>query len=307
MSILKEKGIIKEIESGNNFEYVLEDGTQFLEAEYKILQGQMNNNFLPCMKILRNGKTDLYYLVDNYRSISSMCKEVTQESLMIILQNIFNSVIEVKQNDFLTCQNIDLSWKKIFVHPDTLKVKLVYLPLSIKLFNSIEEFELELRLAVVGLLNRLIPVPEEKLQCLTKYLNNRSILLEEIVQRLEDNNITVLSDSCGQAEQKKEKDEERNEIKLVSLNQAESFEIVIDKDNVLIGKRKDLVDVVIPFSHMISRKHCRIWKKDGRFYIEDESSANGTYINQKRLDSGRKYPLNKGDIVRLANCDFEIV
>lgn len=54
----------------------------------------------------------------------------------------------------------------------------------------------------------------------------------------------------------------------------------------LLGKKRALVDVVISFNNMISRKHCRISRDNGAFYISDEGSANGTYVNRVRLSRG---------------------
>lgn len=50
----------------------------------------------------------------------------------------------------------------------------------------------------------------------------------------------------------------------------------------------------------ISRLHCTILEKDGAFEIRDESSANGTHLNETRLPSGKAQPLNDNDILELA-------
>ncbi len=94
---------------------------------------------------------------------------------------------------------------------------------------------------------------------------------------------------------------------MVALNAAEPFEILIDREEMLLGKKRALVDVVISFNNMISRKHCRISRDNGAFYISDEGSANGTYVNRVRLSPGQRQRIKKGDIIRLANSDFRIV
>ena len=58
---------------------------------------------------------------------------------------------------------------------------------------------------------------------------------------------------------------------------------------------------------MISRKHCSIHIENGQCSIEDEDSSNGTYINGKRIAPHIRVPLNIGDIVRMANSDFQLV
>jgi len=91
------------------------------------------------------------------------------------------------------------------------------------------------------------------------------------------------------------------------MNAPGHFEILLDRDSLTIGKKEDLVDAVIPFNKMISRKHCKITRQSGMYYITDEGSANGTYVNKVRLSPNQPTPIKKGDILRLADSDFQIV
>lgn len=50
----------------------------------------------------------------------------------------------------------------------------------------------------------------------------------------------------------------------------------------------------------ISRLHCTILEKDGIFELRDESSANGTHLNDARLPQGKPNRLNDGDTIELA-------
>jgi hypothetical protein len=54
----------------------------------------------------------------------------------------------------------------------------------------------------------------------------------------------------------------------------------------------------------ISGKHANILYKKGKFYIKDEMAANGTFVNDEELEIEKAYPLNDGDIIRLANTTF---
>lgn len=49
----------------------------------------------------------------------------------------------------------------------------------------------------------------------------------------------------------------------------------------------------------VSRRHARIFKDRGQFFIEDLRSANGTFLNEARLEPGLAYPLHHGDLVKL--------
>ena len=51
-------GMITEEQCGENFAYILEDKTDFLITEYKMMHGQEADFLLKCVKMLYNGKTE---------------------------------------------------------------------------------------------------------------------------------------------------------------------------------------------------------------------------------------------------------
>ena len=183
MYTLKDNGVISEITCGNNFEYILKDNAHFVNTDYKVLQSQNNGIFVKCMKMTRNGLIDLYYVTDEYRPMSSMFAGISADTLINVVVNLFASVIEVRNNGFLTCQSIDLSWDKIYVEQNTLKVKLVYLPLSVKAFDSYAEFESELRSSIVKLINKVILETNERLKQFVLDLCNGSMSLEDVYNK----------------------------------------------------------------------------------------------------------------------------
>ena len=306
MYTLKDKGVISEITCGNNFEYILKDNTIFVNTDYKVLQSQNNGIFVKCMKMTRNGLIDLYYVTDEYRPMASMFVGINADTLVNVVVNLFSSVIEVRNNGFLACQCIDMSWDKIFVEQNTLKVKLIYLPLSVRAFDSYVEFESELRTSIVKLVNKVITTSNTRLDQLVMDLCNGSLSLEDVYNK---------SRGAGTAPiEKKESTVQQmptssnfSAIKMVAMNAPNYFELVIDKDDAVIGKKQEFVDLVIPFNKMISRKHCRVTNMNGIYYINDEGSANGTFVNGIRLNPGQKIQMNRGDVIRLADSDFQIV
>lgn len=305
MYTLKDNGVLQEIICGNNFEYILENNLHFEETVYKVLLSQTNGIFIQCMKMMRNGKLSLYYLTDDYRPMSSMFMGITPDILISVVVNLFADIIEVRNNGFLACQSIDLSWDKIFVEQSTLKVKLVYLPVSVKTFDSYAEFESELRASIVKLIQKVIAVPTGQMEQFVLDLSNGSLSIEDVynksrgshMPRIDATHIASVSlpPNAG------------NGIKLVAMNTPQRFELVIGRDEMLLGKKPEWVDGVISFNKMISRKHCKITRINGNFYISDEGSVNGTYVNNKRVEPGQSCQIKRGDIVRLADSDFQIV
>lgn len=306
MYTLKDNGVITEITCGNNFEYILKDNTTFVNTDYKVLQSQNNGFFVKCMKMTRNGLIDLYYVTDEYRPMASMFVGINADTLVNVVVNLFASVIEVRNNGFLACQCIDLSWDKIFVEQNTLKVKLVYLPLSVRAFDSYAEFESELRSSIVKLANKVITNSNARLDQFLLDLCNGSLTLEDVYNKsrgagtapiVKKDNVVPHLPTAGNL----------GGIKLVAMNAPSYFELVIDKTEVVIGKKQEFVDLVIPFNKMISRRHCRVSNINSIYYICDEGSANGTFVNGVRLNPGQKMQINRGDVIRMADSDFQVV
>jgi len=46
----------------------------------------------------------------------------------------------------------------------------------------------------------------------------------------------------------------------------------------------------------VSRNHAVLVARDGKYYVEDQGSLNGTFVNRKRIDSA---PLTEGDEVQI--------
>lgn len=95
-------------------------------------------------------------------------------------------------------------------------------------------------------------------------------------------------------------------IAIVREDALESVNIPITKENFLIGKSIQMADGVISFNKAISRIHCRIIYIDGRYFIKDEKSVNGTFVNNRRVPVDGQVPIKTGDIIRLANSDFQV-
>ena len=306
MNQLKENGVISEITAGNNFEYVIQDNSDFANTDYKVLQNQNSGIFVQCVKMTRNGHVDLLYLTESYRPLTSMISDINADILLNIFTNLFADVIEIKNNGFLVCQSVDLNWDKVFVDNNTGKVKLIYLPLKEKIFDSYPEFETDLRSRTVQLINAFSFGNNDRVQKFVHDLSDGSLTIEDVYANNINSNQMVV-EAAKVVIPNKAVTGMLVGIKLVAMNISDHFEIAIDGPDVVIGKKQELVDIVIPFNKMISRRHCRIISVNGDYFIVDEGSANGTFVNGNKLISGEKAPIKRGDVIRLADSDFQVI
>ena len=64
------------------------------------------------------------------------------------------------------------------------------------------------------------------------------------------------------------------------------------------GQRNDIV--VEDVEHMISRFHCELHRKDGRFFLIDSGSSNGTRVDGRTAQPRTPTPVRKGSRIDLA-------
>lgn len=297
MNKLVESGCLQEIACGNNFAYDLEDSNLFLSTEYKVLQNQGEGNFVTCVKMLHNGKVQLYYWIKEQKPFAMMLPSMDAEKFVTIVANLFANVISVKNNGFLSCQNIEISYDKIYVDPATCKVSLVYLPLKEKLHDDYAAFENELRTGLIKIINGISTLYSPKIKKLSDALADGTLSLEEVCGRIKES---------GSGAIRKKTPKQEKKVRLVSLNTPMSVELYVTKDEFVIGKKAGMVDGVVSISNMVSRVHCKINKMNGKYTVTDLKSANGTYVNDVRITVGQPYFMKNGDILRLANVSFRV-
>lgn len=294
MNSLIEDGTLSELPCGANFSYILSDNSCFLPTEYKVLQSQGNSCFVRCVKMTYNGKIQLYYMSGALRTFSSMLPSMGADNFLTVVSNLFRDVIDANNNGFLSCQNIDISFDKVFVDPATFKVHLIYLPLSKKQFPDNAAFENELRTGLVKLIYSNPSIASPRVMRFCADLSNGRLSMEQLLDQMRSDTASIFQEGM-------------RPMHIVAINSPISLDIAISKNEFVIGKNADKVDGCISFNPAISRIHCKITSNGGKYYITDMNSANGTFINRKRIAVGQPHQLENGDIIRLANSDFKAV
>ena len=103
-------------------------------------------------------------------------------------------------------------------------------------------------------------------------------------------------------------DDTDNSAYLKLINKMEDLPYKISEyytiDEKLTFGRNQSNDIYIkdPF---VSKRHFQIIEDEGDYYLEDLDSANGTYLNQEKIEDVVK--LRNGDIVKISNIEFLFV
>src|SRR5690348_13444004 len=91
------------------------------------------------------------------------------------------------------------------------------------------------------------------------------------------------------------------QVRLICRNQSTGSVVEYTSDlPVTIGRSPGINTIVIQ-DKTISRQHARWELEDAHLVVSDLNSANGTYVNDERI---QRKPLKSGDIVRIGEYQF---
>lgn len=79
--------------------------------------------------------------------------------------------------------------------------------------------------------------------------------------------------------------------------------ISINKESFIIGRLKDQADY-ISNNNAVGKLHAELIVREGRYFVKDLNSRNGTRINGKRISSNLEYEMNNNDRLAFANEEF---
>jgi predicted component of type VI protein secretion system len=77
--------------------------------------------------------------------------------------------------------------------------------------------------------------------------------------------------------------------------------IVVDADEALVGRETNC-NVVVPHPS-VSRRHALLKRKQDVFFVVDQGSANGTFVDSKRVVDA---PLREGSVLRFGSASFKV-
>lgn len=89
------------------------------------------------------------------------------------------------------------------------------------------------------------------------------------------------------------------------LQTAQGEKIILRKSPFLIGRDKT-ADYVLS-EETVGRRHAQLVQQDGQWVVIDQNSRNHTFLNDLCLNPYTPYPINGGDVLRLAKTVFKVM
>ncbi len=110
--------------------------------------------------------------------------------------------------------------------------------------------------------------------------------------------------SAGAAAQARSSESGRDGAHLRVVEPAERRGKSYDLADELTVGRANGCQVALPDDTYVSQLHARIFRKDGRLWLEDLGSTNGTYLNAKAVSA--PVALRRGDRVQVGRTVLEV-
>lgn len=160
--------------------------------------------------------------------------------------------------------------------------------------NAIEKYISREERAVVNVLkNKAVTMQQQTMQ---------QQIMQQVMQGSMDGT-TVLSDD-GISVQQIQQMQPVNYHFASLTRQVTGEKIELGKPSFVLGKNPEKSDYAVADNTNISRVHAVIATRNGRYYVMDQNSTNGTFINGRIIKAGQETEILPGDCLMLANEEF---
>lgn len=159
--------------------------------------------------------------------------------------------------------------------------------------NAIEKYISREERAVVNVLKNKAVTMQQTMQ---------QQIMQQVMQGSMDGT-TVLSDD-GISVQQIQQMQPVNYHFASLTRQVTGEKIELGKPSFVLGKNPEKSDYAVADNTNISRVHAVITMRNGRYYVMDQNSTNGTFINGRIIKVGQETEILPGDCLMLANEEF---
>ena len=159
--------------------------------------------------------------------------------------------------------------------------------------NAIEKYISREERAVVNVLKNKAVTMKQPMQ---------QQIMQQVMQGSMDGT-TVLSDD-GISVQQIQQMQPVNYHFASLTRQVTGEKIELGKPSFVLGKNPEKSDYAVADNTNISRVHAVITMRNGRYYVMDQNSTNGTFINGRIIKAGQETEILPGDCLMLANEEF---
>lgn len=277
---------------------------------------------LPAFLTVEEDKIKIRYHVTDESALSEILKDTIGKSELKYILKVLIDVFLSAEEKNINIKNYLLDKDYVFIDKSNKEIYLIYIPLK----DAKEET------TVITFIKDIISTIKYDLNedlyffvQLHNYLNNEGFTLEGLYKLIDDEPLESVEERKAEKIEEIQEDEldfeeegttilnefeeegttilglEEYYGKMATVERVVSGEAVeIYKTEFKIGRDRNTCDFFVD-NKSVGRLHAVITKRNEQYYLLDNSSRNGTYLNDKRLNSMREYMIKNGDEIRLSN------
>lgn len=327
MNINAMDGVEKSV-SAQCVSFVFCDPLAVSGTAYKVLRSQDPSRFIACVRSRANGLDKLTYLTRGYVALADLTADLSPKQMARLLTTAVDSLVFLRNNGFLSMQNVVFSQDMLYVDQRAHRLLLVYLPFSASTSGgNLDTARQAYRTCATALESvRVTGSPLSGFEETAAYRDGDLTALLSLLggvgektREVNDGALPKKTARCTAAMPltallPNDKDyawdgrdlaapKPRWSLETVSLPKKK---IPIPNDCAVMGKSPSRADVVLTMSPAISRIHCKVRLTQEFVEFEDLGSANGTFVRGARLKPGNIARAAEGDIVRFADVSFVV-
>lgn len=307
----------------------------FSELESKIIRNITDKGFVIPYSLKNDSRDILLYTFGDLVSLSSVIGSISMYEWKELILKLFGRINIIADNGFLNVCNILLDPDYVLLDEEK-NVHVIYIPVEGSyVFEDEKDFANGLRLfirntgedvgfldsAIKGILADASSDPARLEDAVKNYVPLQNNPNEEPAKKSGLLSGLFFKNSGAKSSDKKPDqpavihvqggateilEEGPIGIALVYSGDNGPLRFEVKAPGLLVGKQKESVDLVIPFSKAVSRVHGKVSFIDGDAFVEDMNSSNGTFINGARLEKDESVRIVPGDKIRFANVEFEV-
>ncbi len=297
------------------------------------------NGLLPLKVNHVNNRPDYLYEITSKQSVRELysVKKITYEELKMLLKSIVELAKEL-QRYLLDIDCVVFKPEHIYIDKDTMETAFIYYPDNdISYQEGIRQL-CRYFLEIIDHNNKILVEYSYNVYCksMEENINFESFIYENYSEGdyEEERKTEYVAETCiveektfidkimdfvrgiisEKADKTDEDDYDMSEEYETELLISENIDarligtddgmvLEINKMPFLIGKSDIHADGVI-LSDSVSRVHAKIYEINGKSFIEDMNSKNGTYVNGARISPNEKIELCSGDKIRFAASEY---
>ena len=253
-------------------------------------------SILPCSIIRWDESDKLVYLLQNKLSLKEQMASLSKNQCIYMMLRILENLNKIEQSGYLFPGNLLIDEEFIFYDAATQKIDILYLPEELKEEYGIgsQSGEVAQSLSVLARKTRLADVFEWK-QC-ELYFSRQHMSMEGM-------HIYFLDRFPGVNTSKGAASKEKRIRNVLLQNAGVELRMPVGKGECPMGRSN--IYALSKFLN-ISGRHCKLYEKDGKAYVMDTKSTNGTFLNERHLKEYVEEELQEGDYLALANLKFKV-